>query len=232
MRARLIFLGMVLATTTTVVAQTSDVDISPFAGRVFPDVRPTVGAKALAKDVSYFIAPLFLDSDGFWMARMTAGVAYSGIAMPTKVSLNYSYIDPDGDADHLNGYGASITSNVWRGNSAGVTVLAAYSDTREASTRSQVGATGEFTVHEVVSAGADVRWVRSSSGDGVDDIVPRLFVGYDFGKASVGADYTLDNDVDGESDYSVELDIPRGNFVLAVGAGKNSTWYVNLIRRF
>jgi hypothetical protein len=231
MSLRVLLLTLLL-TSASAFGQTSDIDTTPFAGRIFPDLRPTLGAKALTKDVTYFVAPFYLNTDGLWLARMTAGVSLSGIAAPTKVALNYSYIAPDGDSDHLDGFGAAITSNVWQGSATGVTLVGGYSDTLEASTRAQAGFIGEATLAEVWSVGADVRWVHTSAGDSIDDIVPRFFAAYAFPVAVVGADYTLDNDVDGESDYSLEVAVPKSSYVFAVGAGKNSTWYVNLTRRF
>jgi hypothetical protein len=132
----------------------------------------------------------------------------------------------------LDNFGVALRQAVVSGDRGGVNVIASYSDTRNASTKTQVGAAGEAILGAGVSGGADVRWVTSSGGGGVDDVVPRIFGAIERGRYTFAADYTLENDVDEADDYSAEVDITTPRGIVVLGAGKNSTWYVNFVKVF
>lgn len=219
-------------------AQT-DIDTTVLTSRILPPAPPTPTgvSKTLSAmneeqiQLKYLFAPLFLSTDGAWLAQATAGIIRP-TTLATRLTFSYTYIDPDGSSDHLDNFGVALRQGVFAHDRGGVNIVASYADTRNAATKTQVGAAGEALFGSGFSGGADVRWVTSSGGDGVDDIVPRVFGAVERGRFTFAADYTLENDVDEADDYSAEVDITTSRGIVVLGAGKNSTWYVNFVKVF
>jgi hypothetical protein len=216
-------------------AQTTPIDISPLSGRLLPTSPPSAVAlfpAALERRTTYLLLPFYLNTDGLWLG-MVNGAAVFPTEKPTRVDLTYTYLKPDG-ADHLNSFGATIRNTVLAKPGVGkITLLAAYSDTHEASTKAQAGGVAEYALPgRPVTLNVDLRWVRSSAGDGTSDIIPKLGIGYDFRGHTLAGEYTFENEVDGESDYSVELDLTTRPGIVIIGAGKNQTVFVGFLRIF
>lgn len=213
-----------------------DIDSSPFSGRLFPDVAPTLGSKALAEDLTYFTSPVWVDTDGLWLGKFTGGVAYKGFKIPFKVSASYAHISPEGAA-HLSQYGAGLTLSAIERSTWGLNLLGKYSNTRHGSRRSEVIASGEFKLggdESALSAGVDVGWARRANSAGsVHDIIPvaKAMISLPR-KVEVGLEYTFDNDVDGEDDYALEVGFPVRGARFGVGGGKNSTFFAYALQRF
>lgn len=221
------------------------IDVSPTSGRLLPRPAPQppppppLAPEAIALQPPppkpiWLVSPFYLRTDGAQVALITAAGIFPKelTGIPLRADVTYTYIDPDG-SDHLDSYGASVRGTVWkRGDIDKLIVLGSYADTRDASSKTQAGMYGELTIGRTpFSAGADARWVRTTAGGGIDDIVTKVLASYN-GKVTLSADYTFENHVDGESDYSAEIgfDVPHGG--MGIGAGKNSTVYVYYYRLF
>lgn len=229
---------LIILSAHTTLAQT-DIDTTILTSRILPTAQPTQtgtaeGLQAMNEEpvgLKYLLAPFFLTSDGVWLAQATVGVIRP-TKYDTRATFSYSYIDPDGASEHLDNLGVALRQGVVARERGTVKALASYSDTRDASTKTQIGAVGEALFGSGLSAGVDARWVSSSAGDGVDDVVSRIFGSLERGRVTFAADYTLENDVDETDDYSAEVGVVTSRGIIVVGAGKNSTWYLNYVKVF
>ena len=218
-------------------AQT-DIDQTVLSSRILPTAPPTARAVdvALAEmgkapvGLKYLLSPFVLSTDGAWLASGTVGVIRPA-ALKTKATVTYTYIKPDGSGS-LDRLGVSVNQEVVVKETAGINVLASYTDTFDASTKAQFGGAGEIKFGEQWTGGADVRWVTTSAGGGVDDIIPKVFGSFAQGKLTFAAEYSLENDVDEESDYSADLTVETKHGYLVVGAGKHGTVYVQFLKIF
>jgi hypothetical protein len=215
-------------------AQTSIIDISPLSGRLLP-TTPSTQAALLAETkqqpVTYLISPLYLKSNGIWLGLID-GAAIFPTAIPLRADLTYTYIKPDA-GDSINSYTGTLRATVLsKEKVGGLTVLGSYTNTKDVNNKTQFGAIGEYDFKGTpFSVSGDVRWVRSSR-DKSDDIVPKISGALDYSKCTLSADYTFKNDVDGETDYSGEVDIKTGAGILIIGGGKHSTFFVGFARVF
>jgi hypothetical protein len=83
-------------------AQT-DIDTTVLTSRILPPSPPTPKgiATTLAAlneepvQLKYLFAPLFLSTDGAWLAQATAGIIRP-TTLATRLSFSYTYISPDG----------------------------------------------------------------------------------------------------------------------------------------
>jgi len=238
LRANGFALLLIVLSAHAALAQT-DIDTTILTSRILPTARPTPsgtaeGLRAMREEpvgLKYLFAPFYLSSDGVWLAQATLGVIRP-TKYDTRATFSYTYIDLEGASEHLDNIGVAVRQGVVSGERGTVKALASYSDTRNASTKTQIGAVGEALFGRGVSGGLDARWVRSSAGDGVDDVVPRIFGSLERGRVTFAADYTLENDVDETDDYSAEVGVVTSRGIVVVGAGKNSTWYVNYVKVF
>lgn len=235
MKLRLALTLILLVSPVVALAQSSNFGESPFSSRLTPDAGPTLGAKALEKDLTYFLSPLLMDTDGLRLGKVSSGLVYSGFRVPFRLGLSYSYLKPD-ESGHLDQFGASLAATLVRGNVWGLNALTAYTETKGGSTKIQAGLSSEVKVggqRSPFSLGGDALWVqRRRAGHEIEDVVGVVKAALEFEKFSLGGDYTFENDLDEEDDYSFEVSLPIWRMLVAVGVGKHDTIYSYFFKKF
>lgn len=222
-------------TAVSLQAQSAGFDRSPFASRIIPGIAPIepptdgITLEAVDQEESpfvFFAQPFALDTEGLRLAQLSTGFRYSGFSLPLRLGVSYSKFNPD-EADDFEGYGTSVGIDVVSRKTWGLILRGSYSDTKGISHQVRAGFSAERKIggeKSPFSVGADVLWAdKGSATRDVSDVVPTARLILERPKFSVGADYTFDNDVDGDSDWTVELGLPVvPGTRLSVGVGDHT----------
>jgi hypothetical protein len=236
--------------TPRVESQVKDQEISvPFENRITPSERqaPFLSHRvAGTPNYILFVSPLLIKTDGAWLDQIAGGVILktSNSTDPRPLSLagSFTHIDPDGSTD-LRKYGLSAKYRVYKqsdkpGDKQGkgfFSILGKYSDgSQGVAQHLEAGVYGEWPIvgSLVASGAAKVARNRKPGQEKSGGILnPGLIL--NFAKSSLSVDYTLDNNVDGEDDYSIGYEYdPTSALALIIGAGKHHTFSFNLVATF
>jgi hypothetical protein len=261
MRSQLTLFAIVVAMTAARLQAQTDLDSSILAGRIFPaevsqrpaaipgqeetaavsifgeTVKPLVPSAAARPKPQFLVLPLFADSDAATVRQLNGGILY-GTTKPVRMTLTYSRVSPDGGPSRLQSYGGALKWKGWSKKDVyALTVIGAYSDTRDSSTKAQIGLVDEFHLVRSLTGGIDLRWVSKSGTSPSRDFVPQATLAYTFrSNVIVGTNYVFKSDVDRQNDYGAELQLPsqipaaKGTFI--VGLGKHRTFRVAFAKVF
>ncbi|MFL6262948.1 MAG: hypothetical protein ACJ76Y_24885 [Thermoanaerobaculia bacterium] len=241
-------------------AQVKDQEISvPFENRITPSERQAsfLFQARITGTPNYtlFVSPLLIKTDGAWLDQIAGGVILktSNGTDPHPLSLagSFTHIDPDGSAD-LKKYGLTAKYRVYQqsdkpGDKQGegfFLILGKCSDgSQGVAQHLEAGVYGEWPIvgslaasgrSLVVSGAAKVARSRKPGQEKSGGILnPGLILKFSKSKSSLSVDYTLDNNVDGEDDYSIGYEYdPTSALALIIGAGKHHTFSFNLVATF
>lgn len=196
-----------LAALTVVAAPLSAQEVSsPFGDRITPTDDPPVGLLDAERPTVYFLSPLLASADGIQLGKGTAGVILNAnTEKPLKLSANYTYLDPDG-ADSLDRLGFAVNYRFLRGRTYKLALLGEYADGDHLPQRVQAGVYGEVKIGHWAATATVQGAQNKSGGKTVDDVLLKPGVIFNITeRLAVGADYTFDNDILGDDDYSAAV---------------------------
>lgn len=204
----------------------------PFGGLTSPDIigeaevtGDAVELEAAEEGWSFRFIPGYISADETSLVGGTLQTGYKNL----QLGFRYLNVDPKG-TDSLGQVRAQGKYKI-RDKEKGpkVAVVGSFTDLEDVYDQINLGFSLSQGLGEKVTLTASLSWSDRNGDDGtdVDDIAAAL--GIEFGlsqKIFLGVDYTLENDINNDDDYSGTLTflLPRSS-ALSVGAGEGDVYF-------
>ena len=209
-----LFAVTLLAGVTDANAQLQNAPTDPF-GRIFSAriLAPGAATARMREETeqkpSYFFTGLGRYGNDVWSLSPSLTFSDRVLTRPYRLTASYSYIRPD-EGDSLDRAGATASLNFFGNKRFAGTVIGAYGRVFDRfSSAAAIVAVEQTLPHRfAVAYNIGWAWLDIDDGPSIDDFVPAVGVSHTFAddRWALSADYTFDNDVDGESSWSVALD--------------------------
>lgn len=189
------------------------------------------------------VSPSLIDTDGAFIWGVQAGIGRNQTTFQVRY-LSIGLETPDVDLDQYRfQLIQGLTSKKMMGQGYGLAVVASFSDTKDSSEVTTLFLAGSWSeqTRKKFGLAANLGWTQreSDGGESVDDALATVGASYvlkkkgQANKATVSADYVLENDVAGSDDYSVTFSFSFGGAgTLFVGGGKNDTIFASYKKAF
>jgi hypothetical protein len=216
-------------------------------GQQLPSVRRTRTEEPPKPVLSFFASPSLADVKGAFVSGVSIGLSRTG-SHPLQLKTSYKQISIDNSDDSRDKVGLGAKFRLKDTSWASFTLAGDYANTQGRAERFDgvliadvpLGANGPFALSLNVGAARN----SPKESDGMSDLVAGA--GLSFSKelstsdgvptniVELGADYSIENDLDGEDDYSfsVGYSIRQHRSTLLFGAGKHGAVFIAALVRF
>lgn len=183
--------------------------------------------------VKFYLTPSMVDADGALIAGLMVGASRGNGALDLRY-LNIGSADGSVDRDQFRLRGAYTVplGDKQLAEKLELTLVGQYVDTREASTQK----TGLVSASWLLSPAptklkvlGNLGWSEKNpdSGEAIRDTLESVGVSFMIGEVELGLDYSWENDLTKEDDYSLTARHKIGSGKLAFGAGKSGTVFAS-----
>lgn len=232
-------LALLLLILSTAPMAAQEINFGEIYGSIYAPTEPLPAVSGLAASVApgvlFSFTPVIQDSP----SALAAGAVFGGrmsFRRPVTLSASYLRILPDGDGADLNRFGLTGNATVAAGNGWGVALVADFWTIDDVAQSGRALVAAERALFGGLAAALNAGWAtvdRESSAD-ADDLVAGVGLSYKIPDLplAIGADYSIENDVDGNSRWSISLMhqltrvLPDSRLKLA--AQRNDTYVASL----